>query len=106
MFGARKKLNLKDDENRPTKKQWQIELEAESDEAIPADIEIPKNIYEDEDQENKDIEKEGVRIFNILNNINLQDNEGYNADNEPVKAESSKQKAFDWMTSEDENYGI
>jgi len=71
MFGARKKLNLKDDENRPTKKQWQIELEAEFDEAIPADIEIPKNIYEDEDQENKDIEKEGVRIFNILNNINL-----------------------------------
>lgn len=57
MFGVRKKHNLKDNQNPPIKKQWQLELEAEGNEEIPSNIEISKNLYDDEDQKEDDIEK-------------------------------------------------
>ncbi len=51
MFGGRKKHNTKETEAQ--KKQWQLEIEDEMDEGIPEDLEIPKDLSDDENnQEN------------------------------------------------------
>lgn len=63
MFGTRKKQNKKDNDNQPVKKQWQLELEDEANESIPNNMEIPKDIYEEEDKEDQNDIKEAISSF-------------------------------------------
>ena len=101
MFGGKKRFHTKDQEqNQATKKKWQEEIEDEMDEGIPEDLEIPKDLSDEENNINDD-----VKITNIQFSLTIsQKNEQDAVENiEPEQnVEEHKQKALDWMTSEDE----
>ena len=52
MFGAKKRQNIKESQqNNDAKKKWQLEIEEENAE-IPEDLEIPKDLSDDDQIEN------------------------------------------------------
>jgi len=56
MFGGRKRHNTKEaEQNQAQKKKWQVEIEDEMDEGIPEDLEIPKDLSDEENNQEKDV---------------------------------------------------